>query len=75
MVSLYEIFKDKYGEYYIYCGEKRRIKRLEKTNKERQQLIDNNFKDNKKEHDKMLEKILIKYNIIYINKKKYIKFS
>lgn len=76
MVSLYEIFKDKYGEYYISYGKKHRIKTLEKKNNKIDEIIDklqeNEFDDSWLKH---FEKYYINYKIIFLNNKKYIQFG
>lgn len=78
MISIYEIFKDKYGEYYISYGKKHRIKTLEKKNKNLwkkiQDMYINGFFDNEYLQEEY-NKIKIDYKIISINGKKHIQFG
>lgn len=87
MVSLYEIFKDKYGEYYISYDKKHRIKTLEKKN---EKIIDSiiNFYGSFENFEKLdsnniidtdyinyYKENYINYKIIFLNNKKYIQFG
>jgi hypothetical protein len=80
MVSLYEVFKDKYGDYYISNGKKHRIKTIDKNNEIIQNDIDKLFSASFRDgmvysYMKRLEDMLVKYKIVNINDKRYIQFG
>jgi len=84
MVSIYEILTDKYGEYYVSYGKKRRIKTLKEKNNKVDEKIDEMIemwknKISKQELDEMIEEYdrnnYIHYKYIFLNGKKYIEFG
>lgn len=80
MVSLYEVLNDKYGDYYISYGKKHRIKTIDKNNEKIQNDIDKlysvSFRDGMVySYMKRLEDMLVKYQIVNINDKRYIQFG
>lgn len=80
MISIYEVFTDKYGDYYVSYNKKHRIKTIEKNNEKIQNDIDKlfaiAFRDGMAySYMKRLEDMLVKYKIYNRNGKRYIKFG
>lgn len=73
MVSLYELFTDKYGKYFISNGKKRRLKTIEKKYEHLFELLQR--ADNNEDYNRIMLYDYFKYEIVMINDTEYIQFG